>query len=127
ELDFFFMLQMFRCDLSWYEAQFKSETGSEPKPVRGEISPRYARLKAWQVKRIAELLPALRVVLTLRHPIERVWSQAIYEFGRVNCRDVRKVNSMEFLRQVERARSKLSSNYIRTITIWSNAFSKEAL
>ena len=127
ELDFFFMRKMLRHDLHWYEAQFEPANGAEPKPVRGEISPLYARLKQWQVNRIASLLPDVRIILTLRHPIERVWSQALYEFGHRSHRDIRKVRPTEFLRQVERPRSQLSSDYYRTIKIWSNAFGRDAL
>jgi Sulfotransferase family len=127
EMDFFFMRQMLQHDLHWYEAHFEPKDGGKPRPVRGEISPLYARLKAWQVNRIADLLPNLRVILTLRHPIERVWSQALFEFGHLNGRDVRKISSVAFLRQVERARNKLSSDYCRTIEIWSKAFGREAL
>ena len=39
--------------------------------------------ETWQVNRIAHLLPDLRIILTLRHPIERVWSQALLESGYV--------------------------------------------
>jgi len=127
EMDFFFMPQMLEHDLCWYAAHFKPRNGSEPKPVRGEISPRYARLKAWQVNRIAEVLPNLRIILTLRHPIERVWSQTLYDFGRLRSRDVRKVGLVELLRQVERARNRLSSDYCRILKIWSSAFGREAL
>src|SRR5438477_1320447 len=101
EMDFFFMRQMLEHDLDWYEAHFKPENGSDSRRVRGEISPLYARLKAWQVNRVAGLLPELRVILTLRHPIERVWSQALLEFGYREGRDVRKISSVGFLRQVE--------------------------
>ena len=125
EMDFFFMPQMLQHDLRWYEAHFKPNNG--PKSIRGEISPRYARLKGWQVNRIAELLPELRIILTLRHPIERVWSQTLYDFGRLQSRDLRKVKSLEFLRQLERARNKFSSDYLRMIRIWSDAFGREAL
>ena len=127
EMCFFFFRDMLQHDLEWYEAHFAPANGSEPKPVRGEISPEYFRLKRWQVNRIANLLPDLRIVLTLRHPIERVWSQALLEFGYLDGKDVRKISSINFLRQVERARSLLSSDYYRTIQIWSRAFSKEAL
>jgi len=73
ELDFFFMPQMLQHDLDWYEAHFAPKDGGKPRPVRGEISPCYARLKRWQVNRIAKFLPNLRLIMTLRHPIERVW------------------------------------------------------
>ena len=124
---FFFFRDMLRHDFDWYEAHFAPANRDEPKPVRGEISPEYARLKAWQVNRIANLLPDLRTILILRHPIDRVWSQALLEFGYLEGKDVRKISSIEFLRQVERARNRLSSDYPRTIEIWSNAFGRDAL
>jgi hypothetical protein len=127
EMDFFFMPQMLEHDLGWYAAHFRPENGGEPRLVRGEISPRYARLKGWQVKQIAEFLPELRIILTLRHPIERVWSQTLYDFGRLAGRDVSQVGLLEFLRQLERPRSRLSSDYARTIKIWSEAFGRQAL
>jgi hypothetical protein len=127
EVDFFFMPQMLKHDFAWYEAHFTPQRGDHARPVRGEISPRYARLKAWQVNRIAKLLPDLRIIVTLRHPIERVWSQTLYDFGRLQRRDIRRVGSGELLRQLERARSRLSSDYYRTIRIWSKAFEREAL
>src|SRR5205823_859575 len=61
EMAFFFMPQMLEHGFGWYAAHFSARNGSEPKPVRGEITPRYARLKAWQVNRIAQLLPDLRI------------------------------------------------------------------
>jgi Sulfotransferase family len=127
EMDFFFMPRMLEHDLDWYAQHFQPPSGEEAKPVRGEISPRYARLKAWQVNRIAELLPDLRIILTLRRPVERVWSQTVYDFGRLQARDIRKVSPLEFLRQLERARNRLSSDYLRTIEIWTKAFGREAL
>jgi hypothetical protein len=127
EISFFFTSQMLQHDLDWYEAHFESQDGIGPRPVRGEISPVYARLKAWQVNRIAKLLPDLRIILTLRHPIERVWSQALFEFGYLKGRDIRKISSIVFVRQVERARNRQCSDYRRTIKIWSKAFGRDAL
>src|SRR5437763_16906561 len=91
EMSFFYMRKMLQHDLDWYEAHFESKDGRGPRPVRGEISPVYARLKAWQVNRIANLLPHLRIILTLRHPIERAWSHALLEFGLLAGNDVRKI------------------------------------
>jgi hypothetical protein len=127
EMDFFFMPQMLQYDIDWYSAHFEPANGGEPKPIRGEISPRYARLKPWHVRQIAKLMPDLRIIFTLRHPIERAWSQTLFDFGRLQRRDVRKVRTLEFLRQLERPRSRLSSNYFRTIRIWSDAFGKDAV
>ncbi len=126
EIDFFFMQQMLYYDISWYAGHF-AKALEESREVRGEISPRYARLKAWQVKKIAEFLPDLRILLTIRHPFERIWSQACYDFGHLHGRDVQTVGRLEFIRQFERARTRLSSDYCRIIANWSQAFSREAL
>lgn len=127
EVDFFFMRRMMQHDFAWYEALFQTNDQSTLKPVRGEISPGYARLKAWQVRQIAKMLPNLRIILTLRHPIERMWSQTLFSFGHLRGMDIRKVRSLELLRQLERARSRLSSDYIRIVKTWSEAFGGQAL
>ena len=124
---FFFMRDMLQHDLDWYQAHFQSENGGEPKPERGEISPVYGRLKGWQVNRIAKLLPDLRVVLTLRHPIERVWSQALLEAGYLKGKDLRKIRAIDFMRQVERSSQQSLLGHCRTIQIWSKAFGWDAL
>jgi hypothetical protein len=118
---------MLQHDLDWYEKHFEPPDGDKPKPVRGEIAPEYARLKAWQVNRIANLLPELRIILTVRHPIDRVWSQAVLEFGYLKRTDIRKISSLDFLREVERAHNKQFSDYHRTIKIWSKAFGQDSL
>jgi hypothetical protein len=127
EVNYFFSRKMLRLDLNWYESHFKPRNGDEPKPVRGDISPPYGRLQPWQVNRIAELLPELRIILTLRHPIDRTWSQALLEFGYLDRKDVRQISSIDFVRQVERARNRMASDYHRMIQIWSNAFGSDAL
>jgi hypothetical protein len=42
-------------------------------------------------------------------------------------RDIGKVGSFEFLRQLERARNRFSSDYLRTIKIWTKAFGRDSL
>lgn len=127
EVDFFFMRRMLSHDLRWYENLFQTNAREQPRPIRGEISPRYARLKLWQIRQISDLLPELRLVLILRHPIERLWSQTLYDFGHLAGRDIRTVGALAFMRQLERARSKLSSDYYRITHSWMKAFGKGAL
>ena len=123
-MDFFFYGSNAPARSAVGQAQFRPGNGAEPKPVRGEISPLDTRLKPWQVKRIAELLPDARIIITLRYPVERAWSQALYEFGFRSQRDLRRVRWSEFLRQLERPRSKLSSDYYRTVKVWSDALDR---
>jgi hypothetical protein len=118
---------MLQHDLDWYETHFEPPDGDKPKQVRGEISPEYTPLKAWQVNRIANLLPDVRIILTVRHPIDRVWSQALLDLGYLRGKHIRKISSLDFVREVERARNKQFSDYHRTIKIWSKAFGQGSL
>ena len=129
EIGFFFSTPrtMLKHDLDWYEKHFEPPDGDKPKPVRGEIAPEYTRLKAWQVNRIANLFPDLRIILTVRHPIDRVWSQALVDLGYLRGKDIRKISSLDFVREVERARSQQHSDYHRAIKIWSKAFGQDSL
>jgi hypothetical protein len=127
EMDFFFMRPMLTHDVEWYARHFAPRGDRDKRLLRGEISPRYARLKPWHVKQIANWLPDLRILLTIRHPIERVWSQTLFDFGRLRGRDVRRIGLLEILRQIERPRSRLSSDYYRTINTWARAFGAKAL
>jgi hypothetical protein len=121
ELNFFSKEMMWK-DLRWYFDQFETE-----RPVRGEICPQYARLKLNQVKRIAQLLPDLRVFLIIREPVSRTWSQACYELGFNNKRRLNQIKQAEFLRHIQRTRSLLYTDYLRTIRNWRTAFGDDAL
>ena len=127
ELDFFFLNKMLDRDLRWYANQFIGDDAEPPRSIRGEISPRYSRLKKWHVRRLAGLIPQLRVVFTIRNPLERIWSQAVYDFGHLSGRDTDRLGIMAFLQQFERPRTRLSSDYSRTIAIWRDAFGDEAV
>ncbi len=58
---------------AWYEQQF---AGAERAIAVGEASPRYTMhpVYAGVARRIAEILPAVRLIYLLRHPIERIRS-----------------------------------------------------
>jgi hypothetical protein len=126
ETDFFFN-QMLRRDLAWYSSYFEPSTGKPSSPVRGEISPNYARLKSWHVRKIAQLIPNLRIVFTIRNPVDRVWSQTLSDYGFLRNRDVGELNAMAFLMQVQRVRTELASDYGRTIENWSRSFGRDAV
>ena len=124
---FLFFPEMQRHDLDWYEADFESKDGLGPRPVRGEISPVYARLNAWQVNRNSELAAGPAHYFNTAPPDRaRVVSSASRTWI-LGGRDVGKISSIDFLRQVERARNKLYSDYCRIIQIRSKAFRRDAL
>ncbi len=62
---------------SRYLTMFQSAGGR----VAGEITPAYSLLSDSEVKRVAALLPDARVIIMLRNPIGRAWSQVQLETG----------------------------------------------
>jgi hypothetical protein len=64
--------------IEWYEAFFVAAGGSEQYRAIGEISPQYLYCEECP-ERIASALPEVRLLVTLRHPVDRAYSQ--YGFG----------------------------------------------
>ena len=80
ELNFFVASKGWSHGRAWYEAQF---AGAEGAIAVGEASPTYAMHPEFPgvADRIADLLPEVRLVYALRHPIERMRSHYLHEVG----------------------------------------------
>ena len=69
-------------DRAWYRSLF-APAGAR---ITGDVTPQYALLDDAQVSRVAAALPDAKVLLLLRHPVERAWSQLRLEqrLGRID-------------------------------------------
>ena len=83
--------------LDWYRFQFR---GLEKK-IRGEFTPAYSILPLSLIREVAALNPAMRLVLVVRHPVERAWSQVEMGMIRNRRRTVSQVAETDLLRQIE--------------------------
>lgn len=83
--------------LDWYRYQFRGLAGK----LRGEITPAYSILPVERIRAVHQANPALRLVLILRHPVERAWSQSEMALARNRRRAVAEVPEAEFLRHLE--------------------------
>ena len=123
----FFEKNMLRFDLAWYLDYFETPEGESPVSVRGEITPFYARLPRRYVKNIHRLFPDLRIVLTIRNPVDRIWSNAGLDFHRYGNRDLETLSIGTFERFACRKRTCLYTDYERIIDCWSGVFGEDAL
>ena len=57
-------------------AGYENTFAAMPQSVRGEITPGYAILPTGTIATIKDRYPELRLLLTLRNPLERAWSNA---------------------------------------------------
>jgi Sulfotransferase family len=78
ELHFFTEGKNWRRGRAWYEGHF---AGAERAPARGEASPSYSQADIFPgvPDRIAEVLPDVRLVYIVRHPIERMCSMYLHQ------------------------------------------------
>jgi len=67
-----------RIDDDWYHSLFPQDENL----LCGEITPAYSILPEENVAQIARSLPNLKILLLLRNPIERAWSQVRFDWTR---------------------------------------------
>ena len=95
--------------------------------VVGELTPAYALLPVRRVRLVWQVNSALRIVMLLRHPAERAWSQARMEVLNRTGRSVEQVTSNELLRHLRSAANTMRSDYHTTIAKWTNMFGASSL
>ena len=103
----------------WYKSLF--EEGKEK--VSGEITPAYSILNKEDIAHIKTLFPELKIILILRNPIERAWSQARFYMTR-NLFDINK--DIDKLKEfIDSDIQTTRGDYLSIINNWSSVFSKE--
>jgi hypothetical protein len=124
----FFNRRVTSHDLGWYEKQFAPAAGRPPQPVRGEITPAYSTLAPAVVAGIREYAPDLKLVLIIRHPVDRIWSQLRLRASPRTTRAGRGTSSVRrLIAEAETSETVLRTDYGRTIDVWTSAFGPEAL
>lgn len=109
ELDFFVAERHWGRGRGWYEAQFTEAAGAV---AVGEASPTYSMHPEFSgvPDRVAELLPEVRLVYCVRHPIERMRSHYLHELekgrerapiDRALAADPRYLNTSRYAMQLE--------------------------
>jgi hypothetical protein len=119
--DFKFYMRRYNDD--WYASIFEPDKGR----VTGEITPAYSALKPEKVAHIHELMPDSKLIFMMRNPIERVWSQAVMSFDKVEKGSAKSVPQEELFRRLERDSARLLTNYQRTLETWSSYYPPEQI
>ena len=65
--------------------------------VKGEITPYSASLPRWCIRYIHKLMPDTKLILFLRNPIDRAWSQALMNLVVHGKREIEDVTDQEFV------------------------------
>jgi hypothetical protein len=105
----------------WYGSVFEPKKGRQA----GEISPAYSALGRDSVAHVHSLMPDAKIVFFMRSPIERVWSQTVMSFHRVEKESAASVAEEELFQRLERDSSWKLSNYLRTFENWGSFYPDE--
>src|SRR5215207_874121 len=90
----------------WYASLFEQGRGK----ITGETTPDYSILGRKVIAHVHEIMPETKIVLMMRNPIERAWSQTLMELRELSSEGV---SDEEFHRHFEGKRSQMFTDYLR--------------
>ncbi len=104
-----------RPDDGWYASLFEPGRGR----VTGEITPAYSTLGRDVVAHVHALAPDAKIILMLRNPIERAWSQAVMRLDRTGERSD---DAGRLRRLFDREGSRTRTDYFGTLENWGSFY-----
>jgi hypothetical protein len=90
--------------------------------LAGEITPAYSALSAGRVRLVRRLLPEARVILVLRDPVERAWSQFTMDLARKQGRPASSVTADEVALRLDQRGARRRSDLVRAVRLWGDAY-----
>ena len=100
----------------WYSALFDKSL------LSGDISAKYCELPDDEVHRIYDSFPNLKILITLRDPVEREWSRAKMNLCKRTGRKVEDVPESEFLNEFNDPPQRQANDYVSLISRWTKHF-----
>jgi hypothetical protein len=95
--------------------------------VKGEISAAYSTLPADRIRLIRRIMPDLKLVLLLRRPDDRAWSDARMELTVFRGRPPESLTEEELCAELRSPRSRARGDYRRILDAWLAEFPRERL
>lgn len=105
----------------WYSSLFDKNL------VSGDISAKYCELPGDEVSRIYDRFPNLKILITLRDPIEREWSRAKMNLCKRTGRQIEDVLESEYIKEFNDPPQKQSNDYVSLIRRWTEHFGENQI
>ena len=105
----------------WYASLFN------PNVIAGDISAKYCELPGEEIQRIRTAFPELKIIITLRDPIEREWSRAKMNLSKKPSRELAAVSDQEFIDQFNDPPQRKSNDYVNLIELWRDSFASSQI
>ncbi len=107
--------------IDWYKSNFPHLN-----KVQGEITPAYAILPVDKIQEIYDLNPKMKLIYSLRNPIDRAWSAALMEMERAGY-NYENAPDEWFIEEFHSEASLSRGDYIACIKNWLSVFPEEQL
>jgi len=73
--------------------------------IRGDITPNYYFIKNEIIEKLARVYPTLKIILTIRNPVDRVWSYTKMHIKEFAKEDISTYNSSKFIKLFDEFKS----------------------
>jgi hypothetical protein len=102
---------------TWYLSLFRGKPGL----IKGEITPNYCMMDQEDVEKIHQLLPDLKVIYSIRNPVERSWSHIRFGLGRRRIRlEEQSLDQIKI--RLNTLSHKMASDYVGTVQRWQSVY-----
>jgi len=105
----------------WYKSLYPQTTNL----IKGEIAEAYCSLSSKDVARIKSINPDLKIIFTLRNPMERAISHAKLGVLTRKNKTMDDIEKDALLKHINHPSSVARSSYIKTLETWEEHFPKE--
>jgi len=109
--------------LASYSAKFQPGRSK----VKGEITPGYCMIPSGRIRFIRAIMPDVRLLFMMRHPVARAWSQALMNLVRQRNKPFEDIGDAEFFAHFTAARSVKRGDYQTILKKWSGVFPREQI
>ena len=100
----------------WYASLFQQGV------LSGDITAKYCELPMDEIEKISRAFPRLKILVTLRDPVEREWSRAKMNLSKKPGRPLSEITHQEFIAQFNDPPQKRSNDYASLIAQWNTCY-----
>lgn len=108
--------------IDWYASIF----GQSDDALKGEITPAYSILPVSIIEEVYNLSPRLKIIYTIRNPMERAWSSAKMALTRAEMM-LEEASDQWFIDHFKSQGSLMRGNYEQCIVNWRNVYPEEQI
>ena len=113
----------FHKSFNYYLSLFKD---APPDSLKGEVTPDYSHMPIKRIRFIRKLMPDVKLILSLRNPVERAWSNTLMRLVVINKMRYEDIDD-SFFYEYFKTGAWQRGNYRRMLDNWLGEFPREQI